>query len=396
VERGEFANPEAPKANDAQPTACVSLAEADTRPAHAEITPTDQAASVRQNNIVGLNIARLMQPQYILTASNIVNANGGSWGYLTILLTRQDRDNALSYYQLQQVLDRCYEARVQPIVRVATRFDVDTGIWDRPDESDPIRWRALLDQVRFPNTPVWIIPANEPNLGREWGGQVDVASFVQYQNAFMAQFADADRYKVLNAPLNLSNPHQLPLMQDSFDFLAEMAHLDPTIFERLPAWATNSYKVDGFGEGVRFTHRGYELELEFIGREMPVLITETGWLNRRSDEDIGRFYSQAYQDWQADRRVIAATPLIWDPDVDDHWMFTFGENGEIETANGAYYALRALPRLAGSPHATVPLANTPRVSAAAVKSRPLPIFLPDAGVGSGASGAEIVRPPLGP
>lgn len=366
----------------------VSMAEAEATTAHAQTTRP-------ANNIVGLNVARLVQPRYIWAASSVANANGGNWGYVTILLTRDDRDNELSGHQLQQVLDRCYEARVQPIVRVGTRFDVATGVWDRPHDSDPARWRALFEQVRWPNRTVWIVPANEPNLGREWGGAVDVPSFVSYLNLFMATFADSDTFKVVNAPLNLSNPHQLPIMQDAFDFLAEMAGLDGSIFERLPAWATNSYKVDGFGEGVRFTHRGYELELEVIGREMPVIITETGWLNRRSDEDIARFYTQAYKDWQADHRVIAATPLIWDPDVDDHWMFTFDDKGEIVSTNGGYHALRALPRVAGSPHLTAPLANTPRVSAAAVRTRPLPIFMPDAGASSGASGAELVRP-VGP
>jgi hypothetical protein len=284
--------------------------------------------------------------------------------------------------------------RVQPIVRVATRFDVDTGVWDRPNDQDPARWRARFEQVTFPNRTVWIVPANEPNLGREWGGTVDVPSFVSYMNTFMAVFADSDRFEVVNAPLNLSNPHQLPKMQDAFDFLAEMMALDGSIFERLPAWATNSYKVDGFGEGVRFTHRGYELELEVIGREMPVIITETGWLNRRSDEDIARVYIQAYNDWQADYRVIAATPLIWDPDVDDHWMFTLDNKGEVATSNGAYQALRGLPRVAGSPDGIAPIANTPRVSAAAVRTRPLPIFMPEAGT-AGTAGAEIARP-VGP
>lgn len=350
------------------------------------------AAPSQPNNIVGLNIARLHQPNYIWAAAGVANANGGSWGYLTILLTREDRDNELSGHVLQQVLDRCYETRLQPIVRVGTRYDLESGVWDRPDAQDPARWRALFEQVRWPNRTVWIVPANEPNLGREWGGQVDVAGYVRYLNAFMATFAESDQFKVVNAPLNLSNPHQLPKMQDAFDFLSEMSELDGTIFERLPAWASNAYKVDGFGDGLRFTHRGYELELEFIGREMPVIITETGWLNRHAEDEVARFYTQAYQDWKKDHRVIAATPLIWDPDLDDHWMFEMDEYGNVVASNATYRALQSLPRVAGTPNGIAPIANTPRVSAAAVKTRPLPIFLPDS---SSASGAEV-SPAIGP
>ncbi|MFN8635816.1 MAG: hypothetical protein U0893_18360 [Chloroflexota bacterium] len=329
------------------------------------------------NNIVGLNLARRHQPQYIRAAGDVVNANGGAWGYVTILFTRQDRDAELAVHALQQVLDRCFEARLQPIVRVATQFDEQSGIWDRPTDDEPARWRALFEQVRWPNRLVWIIPANEPNLGREWGGQVDVPSYARYLDRFMNVFEGADRLRVVNAPMNLSNPHKLPEMQDAFDFLAEQADLTPGIFERLPAWATNSYRVDGFGDGVRFTHRGYEAELEFIGRDMPVIVAESGVLKRHDQDEVARFFVQAYRDWQNDRRVIAATPLFWDPDVDDQWMFTLDNNGMVQDPSATYRALRELPRVAGSAQAGPAVPNSARVTASAVKTRPLPIFLPD-------------------
>jgi hypothetical protein len=96
--------------------------------AHAEqlAAPADSVP----NNIVGLNLARLHQDNFIWAASDIANANGGAWGYVTVLLTREDRDSELAAYDLQQLLNRCFEAKLQPIVRVATRFDVDSGIWD--------------------------------------------------------------------------------------------------------------------------------------------------------------------------------------------------------------------------------------------------------------------------
>jgi hypothetical protein len=329
------------------------------------------------NNLIGLNVARNLQPMYLWAAADVANANGGDWGYLTMLLTRDDRDLPMSAHLLQQVLDRCFELRLQPIVRVGTRFDPATGIWERPIYDEPVRWRDLFDQVRWPTANVWIVPANEPNLGREWGGEVDVPSYVRYLERFIQAFASADRFRVVNAPLNLSNPHQPPAMYDAFLFLEEMAAVSPSLFERLPAWASNSYQVDGLEAGQRFTHRGYERELEAIGRELPVIITETGLLNKHGDEEVTRFFTTAYRDWQQDRRVIAATPLIWDPDVDDHWMFTFDAYGNLLGGNAAYRVLRDLPRVAGVPSGPLPLPNTARVSAAAVKPRSLPIFAPD-------------------
>ena len=110
---------------------------------------------------------------------------------------------------------------------------------------------------------------------------------------------------------------------------------------------------------------------------MPVIVTESGVLHRHGEDEIARFFVEAYKDWQSDRRVIAATPLFWDPDVDNHWMFTLDGQGNVETSSATYRTLRELPRVAGSPEVVPPFGNTPRVSAAAVKSRPLPIFLPD-------------------
>jgi len=42
-----------------------------------------------------------------------------------------------------------------------------------------------------------------------------------------------------------------------------------------------------------------------------------------------------------------------------------------------------LPRVAGSPGLVPPFGNTPRITASAVRSRPLPIFLPDPPPASG-------------
>ncbi len=366
------------------------MAEPETRSevaASAGGTSPATAPGLPPNNIVGLNLARLHQPRFIWVAGQIANANGGAWGYVTVLLTRQERDSDFAVLQLQQLLDRCYENRLQPIVRVSTQFDSATGVWDRPTDDESGRWRALFEQVRWPNRNVWVIPANEPNLGREWGGQVDVPSFARYFEGFLDAFAGQDRFKVVNAPMNLSNPHKPPEMVDAFEFLGEQAALSPGIFERLPAWATNSYKIDGIGDGLRFTHRGYEVELEMIGRDMPVIITESGVLHRHGENEIARFFQLAYRDWQSDRRVIAATPLFWDPDVDHHWMFTLDADGNVEQGSATYRVLKELPRVAGSPEAAAPIANTPRISASAVKSRPLPIFLPD----TPAAGVDIGR-----
>src|SRR5215207_9207963 len=51
-----------------------------------------QAAAPSENNIIGLNVARLRKDRYIYAAADLVNANGGDWGYLTVVFTASERD----------------------------------------------------------------------------------------------------------------------------------------------------------------------------------------------------------------------------------------------------------------------------------------------------------------
>jgi len=332
------------------------------------------------NNIVGLNVARLHQPIYVWATSDVVNANGGDWGYITVVWTMQDREDQMADYNLQMFLDRCFEHHVQPIVRVATRFEAKReptvpgqpavkpnpqgaeGTWMRPDWDEPLKWRELFERGRWPTRHAWIVVGNEPNLGREWGGEVDAAGYARYLARFLDVFADAPRFDVVSGALDISNTTALPVMQDALEFLDAMGAAVPGIFERLPAWASNPYSVPGQGPGVRYTHLAYEAELDRIGREMPVIITEAGHLQTGDEQEIARFYAQAFRDWMADPKVVAATPLFWHPDRNDFWMFELDRRGAFVHRSPTYELLRRLPRVAGSPEFAVMVANTVRTT----------------------------------
>ncbi len=340
-----------------------------TRPA----APTEPVASADDgsvpNNIVGLNVARLHQDKYVYVASELVNANGGDWGYLTVVWTAQDRDNGGGDFLLQQFLNRCYEQHLQPIIRVSTRFDPGLDFWMRPEEDDAERWRAFLERANWPTRQVWVVAGNEPNLGREWGGEVDAGSYAQYLSHFLDVFEDSERFKIVNAPLDASNQTNLPIMQDDFEFLAEMDAAVPGIFERLPAWASNPYRVLHQGDDLRYTHLAYEAELAAIGRDMPVLITEAGHLDTGDDQEIAAFYAEAFRDWMADPRVIAATPLFWHPDRGVFWMFDFSNDGRMTYTSPTYDVIHDLPRVHGSPDFVTAQTNVPRSSPATALAR---------------------------
>lgn len=337
--------------------------------------PTVMAQGPIPNNIVGLNVARLHQPIYVWATSDAVNANGGDWGYITVVWTIEDREARNAEYNLQQFLDRCFEHHVQPIVRVATRFTRSTkpgnqppgsqgadGSWSRPDWDEPEKWRAFFERANWPARRTWVIVGNEPNLGREWGDAVDATSYARYLAHFLDVFADAPRFGVVSGALDISNTTRLPEMQDALEFLDQMNEAVPGIFERLPAWASNPYRVISGGPGARYTHLAYEAEFDHIGREMPVLITEAGHLETGDELEIARFYAEAFRDWMADPKVVAATPLFWHPDRNDFWMFEIDSKNRFVYKSPTYELLRVLPRVAGSPEFTVTLGNTARTT----------------------------------
>jgi len=321
------------------------------------------------NNIIGLNVARLRNDRYIEVASDLANANGGDWGYLTAVFTAQERDFGSGEFLLQQLLDRCFENHLHPIIRVATRFNEGSGFWARPEDDDAERWRAFFEKARWPTQQVWIVAGNEPNLGREWGGEVDAAGYAQYLSHFLDVFADSDRFKVANAPMDASNQTDLPIMQDDFEFLAEMDAAVPGIFERLQGWSSNPYRVLHQGDDLRYTHLAYEAELQAIGRDMPVLITEAGHLDTGDDKEIAEFYAEAFHDWMADPRVVAVTPLFWHPDRGVFWMFDFSNDGKMTYISPTYEVIKALPRVAGSPNYVTDRENVARVTPATILSR---------------------------
>ena len=154
---------------------------------------------------------------------------------------------------------------------------------------------------------------------------------------------------MVNGPLDASNGTEMPKMQDAYEFLGGMEAAVPGIFARLAGWASNPYSVPHHGDGLRYTHRAYEAELEAIGRDMPVLITEAGHLNTGDEHEIAAFYEQAFRDWMADPRVVAVTPLFWHPDRGVYWMFDFDKNGKIVDKSPTYELIQRLPRLRGSP-----------------------------------------------
>ena len=128
---------------------------------------------------------------------------------------------------------------------------------------------------------------------------------------------------------------------------------------RLHGWASSPYHF-WWGVELRYTYRAYEAELEAIGREMPVIITEFHPQYVDDQDHVANWYETAFAHWLADPRVIAATPMFWNPEQDRFWMYAVGGDGSAVAPSPTYARLKEWPKLAGSPQFRSALGNVAR------------------------------------
>jgi hypothetical protein len=309
------------------------------------------------NNPVGINLARWIEHPYLWAAAELVNSNGGDWGHVTIVLVEDDRADP---DRLQRLFDQCYLHHLVPIVRIGTRFDLARGVWARPQPNDPYLWREFFDRVRWPTTHHYIVVGNEPNLGREWGGAVDAADYARYLEKWLTVFADDRHYRVFNGALDASNDTSLPERMDEYEFIAAMRQASPTLFERLDGWASNPYHFRWWAEELRYSYRAYEAELAAIGRDMPVIIVESATGHVDDPRAVADYYEMAFKHWLADPRVVAATPLFWNPEAEQFWMYDVDGDGSVREPSPTYFRIKELRKSAGSPHFLSSVENVAR------------------------------------
>ncbi|PIV62699.1 hypothetical protein COS12_01355, partial [Candidatus Roizmanbacteria bacterium CG01_land_8_20_14_3_00_33_9] len=75
----------------------------------------DATESGRPNNKFGIHLA---QPHHdeIKKAAELVNSNGGDWGYVTLIIQENDR----SVQKWQEIFDLLRQYHLIPIIRLAT------------------------------------------------------------------------------------------------------------------------------------------------------------------------------------------------------------------------------------------------------------------------------------
>lgn len=287
--------------------------------------------AVEPNNKYGIHLA---QPHLndLKNTAELVNSNGGDWGYVTLVIQENDRDRA----KWQDIFDRLRELRLIPIIRIATKPEGEN--WRRPKKEDADSWVGFLDSLNWVVKNRYIVLFNEPNHASEWGGVVDAASYAEVVGEFARKLKEKNMdFFVMLAGFDASAPHAPPKFEDEEIFLGKIENF--SIFNFVDGWASHSYPNPGFSGSPwaygRGTVRGYEWELELLGRlgikkDLPVFITETGWIRQKREEQrVAENYRIALENvWGSDSRVMAVTPFVLDYQTDPFLGFSWKLPGE--------------------------------------------------------------------
>lgn len=248
------------------------------------------------NNKFGIHI---FSEKDLQDAANLVNSNGGDWGYVTIVITEAERNHD----RWQQVFDQMRKLHLIPIVRLATKATGST--WDAPQEAEINNWMAFLNSLNWVVQNRYVIINNEPNHADEWGGRVDPAGYVTYLKEISQKLKAANPdFFILPAGLDPSSTNTATTMHED-RFLSQEKIAVPDIFNYIDGWTSHAYPNASI--------QVYNHELSVIGKDLPVFITETGWsLNKYSETQISENLVNAYTNIWNDPNVKAVTPFILD------------------------------------------------------------------------------------
>ena len=313
-----------------------------------------------EGNKFGIHI---LEPSDLPKAAELVNSNGGDWGFVTIVIRQDD----LNFQKWQDFMDFCREKHLISLVRLATQQEKD--FWTVPSPSDSQKWLDFLTNLNWPIKDKYIIVFNEPNQAKEWGGKINPEEYAKVLAIFAEKFHQANsHFKILNAGFDLAAPNSKTTM-DVFRFWQRMEKAVPGIFNQLDGWASHSYPNHGFRgkptDSGRLSVRGYQWELATLKKyfnlkkDLPVFITETGWVKDNlkfkiekgkskkspliSPERVAEYFKLTFENlWLKDERIFAVTPFVLN--YPQHPFAEFSWLDEDGNPYPQYLAIQALPK----------------------------------------------------
>lgn len=303
------------------------------------------------NNKIGIHILDVSElPQ----AAQLVNNNGGDWGYVTIPIQEGDQ-NLIKW---QQFMDDCRKYHIIPIIRLATEDDYfNTQDWSTPTDNNIVDFANFLNSLNWPTKNRYIIVYNEVNRADEWGGQVDPAGYANLLSFAVKEFkSKSPDFFIISAGLDNAAPNQGTTYMNEYDYLTAMNQAVPGIFTQIDGMSSHSYPNPGFSQppdinslmGVGSFIHERNLIQSMGGKELPVFITETGWSTSAvSDSTAAQYYDTTFKTIWNDSDIVAITPFLLEAGAGPFTQFSFINPDGSKTQQ--YQYIYNMPKVKGNP-----------------------------------------------
>jgi len=309
------------------------------------------------NNKYGIHI---IDENDLNDAANLVNSTGGDWGYVTFVITENDRD----LLKWQTIFDKLSNLHLIPIVRLATHLENNS--WVKPNIKEAQIWADFLTNLYWVVKNRYIVLFNEPNHAKEWGGSVNPKEYADICEAFQKSLKEkSSDFFILPAGLDASAPNSNETM-DEKDFLKEIIEYKNSVLENFDGWTSHSYPNPGFIGNVGQTGKGtlesFKWELSYlkllgIVRSFPVFITETGWPHFEGIINDKRYlnsnlvalnFQKAMESVWNDSEIVAVTPFLL-----NYQSFPFANFSWRKINSNEYYSqynsYQLFPKTEGKP-----------------------------------------------
>ncbi len=295
------------------------------------------------NNKVGIHI---LNPSEIEKAAELVNSNGGDWGYVTVPIQPTDRDKS----KWTQFMNQARQLHLIPILRITTI--PHGGTWAQAQATDLVDFANFLNELPWPTKNRYIVIFNEVNRAQEWGGRVDPISYAHIlKNAYLIFKQRSPNFFILPAGLDNALPNSATSLSAP-NYLRQMESALPDIWNYLDGWTSHAYPNPHFTASPYKTGWqsivSYRSALTFIKQSLPVFITETGWDQTKfKPTTLYRYWQTAWQIWLKDNRVKAVTPFVLQAGQGGFAKFSFLDSQGKPTP--AWQATYDLLKQAGQP-----------------------------------------------
>jgi len=272
------------------------------------------------NNKYGIHIA---DSNDIDQVGPLVNSSGGDWGYVTFVISENDRNVA----KWQKIFDQMRRLHLIPIVRLATH--VEGNAWSIPKKDSFREWVDFLNKLRWIVKNRYVIIFNEPNHANEWGRTIRPEEYADILVTFGKALKEASSdFFILPAGLDASASNDGEAL-DERAFVERMLAAKPEIINLIDGWTSHSYPNPGFSGSPyawgRGTLRTFDWELNLlhqfgVSKALPVFITETGWIHSQGKilnngllppEKVGENLKVAGTMIWSDPRIVAITPFVF-------------------------------------------------------------------------------------